>query len=274
MWLGRIIGVWLGFVTLGFFGAILGYLVGGMFDRGLMGNLTAGGWSSGFGGPSADERAHIEGVFIKTVFSLMGYLAKADGRVSEEEVAHTEAFMDQLGLIPERRRDAIALFQAGAAADYSPNSTLHEFQAVCGAHRNLRQMVMVYLVGVALADGNLDPAELERLRDISAQLGYSAAAFEQLMRMIQAQDHFSHQQYTGGQGSSASDLSAAYEALGVAKEATDKELKRAYRKLMSEYHPDKLIGQGLPEDMIKVATERSQEVQSAYDLISRARKAG
>ena len=64
----------------------------------------------------------------------------------------------------------------------------------------------------------------------------------------------------------------AYEALGITEQTSDKDAKRAYRKLMSEYHPDKLMGQGVPDDMIKVATERSQEVQAAYDLIKKSRK--
>jgi len=60
--------------------------------------------------------------------------------------------------------------------------------------------------------------------------------------------------------------------LKVSEAASDTEIKKAYRKLISEYHPDKLMGQGVPEDMIKVATERSQKVQTAYDLIKKTRK--
>ena len=57
--------------------------------------------------------------------------------------------------------------------------------------------------------------------------------------------------------------------MGITRDSTDHEIKRAYRKLMSQYHPDKLMGQGLPEDMIAVATEQAKEIQLAYDLITK-----
>lgn len=270
MWAGRIIGTVLGYLTLGIFGAIFGFIIGGIFDRGLQYSRSLGG--GGFG-QSAEALEHVQSVFFKTVFSLMGHLAKADGRVSEEEVAHTEAFMAQLGMTAEHRREAIQLFKSGSATDFALDSTLAEFVEVCGRHQNLRQMLLVYLVGVALADGKLDAAEETVLRRVAEAIGYSRVAFEQLLSMIRAQDQFSHQHYNGSRPASASDIEAAYRALGVDQDANDRELKKAYRRLMSEYHPDKLMGQGVPEDMIKVATERSQEVQAAYDLIRKQRKA-
>ena len=68
-------------------------------------------------------------------------------------------------------------------------------------------------------------------------------------------------------------LNEAYKALGVAKDSSDAVIKRAYRKLISQYHPDKLMGQGVPEDMIKMATEQAKEIQLAYDLIKKSRSA-
>jgi DnaJ like chaperone protein len=87
--------------------------------------------------------------------------------------------------------------------------------------------------------------------------------------MVLNQSHFA-----SGQTPTASRLDDAYKALGVSKESSDQEIKRAYRKLMSQYHPDKLIGQGVPEDMIAVATEQAKEVQVAYDLITTSRIKG
>ena len=84
--------------------------------------------------------------------------------------------------------------------------------------------------------------------------------------MVLNQSHFG-----GGQAKSATALEDAYKALGVTKDSSDAEIKRAYRKLMSQYHPDKLMGQGVPEDMIAMATEQAKEIQLAHDLIKKSR---
>ncbi|MDP1678727.1 MAG: DnaJ domain-containing protein, partial [Candidatus Nitrotoga sp.] len=97
--------------------------------------------------------------------------------------------------------------------------------------------------------------------------GYDQAAFKKMLDMVINQSHFA-----GGQTTSATSLEDAYKALGVSKESSNHEIKRAYRKLMSQYHPDKLMGQGVPEDMIAVATEQAKEVQVAYNLIATSRK--
>jgi len=77
--------------------------------------------------------------------------------------------------------------------------------------------------------------------------------------------------FAAGQPTTATALEDAYKALGVSKDSSDAEIKRAYRKLMSQYHPDKLMGQGMPEDMIAMATEQAKEIQLAYDLIKKHR---
>jgi DnaJ like chaperone protein len=139
--------------------------------------------------------------------------------------------------------------------------------AVCGHTHSLKQMLLIYLIVMALSDGRVDPAEERLLIDIARHLGYDQAAFKRMLDMVLNQSHFA-----GDQATSATALDDAYKALGVSKESSDQEVKRAYRKLMSQYHPDKLMGQGVPEDMIAVATEQAQEVQVAYDLITKSRK--
>ncbi len=206
----------------------------------------------------------------------MGTLAKADGRVSEQEIAHVEKFMTQLNMSDKHRKQAINHFKEGSKADFKIEPLLQKFNQVTARSPNLKQMLMVYLVRVALADGQLHPKETELLRKIAPQLGYSDQAFEQFMTMLHGQDQFaggSYQQGAGGVGgyTSASAIDSAYQALGVSKDNTDAEIKKAYRRLVREYHPDKLMGQGLPEAMIKEATERSQEIQTAYDLIKKSR---
>lgn len=260
---GKIIGGFIGYYSFGVFGAIAGAYVGHMFDQAFY----------KFRQDESPEALHaIQTTFFNTTFTLIGYLAKADGRVSEEEIDETQKLMEKMGLTADHKREAIRLFKIGSDPDFNPEATLHTFREFCGQRQQLKQMLIVYLVNTALADGQFDEKEEIALREIAKGLAFSHAAFEQLLRMIRAQGSFSGNHYQGHTQNDSDALATAYEAIGVTEHTSDKDIKRAYRKLMSEYHPDKLMGQGVPDDMIKVATERSQEVQAAYDLIKKSRK--
>jgi len=261
-----------------FFAGFIGLLVGGFISFKLSGGLI--GQLSGFGnvGGITGIKTERQSVFFETAFSLMGKIAKADGRVSEQEIAHVESFMAQLNMSASHRKKAIDHFKTGSKSGFAIEPLIQNFNSVTTASPNLKQMLMVYLVRVALADGQLHPEETNLMRDIAHQLGYSEQAFAQLMAMLQGQDQFAGGSYhqggrSAGMGgyTSASAIDAAYQALGVTKDNSDAEVKKAYRRLVREYHPDKLMGQGLPEEMIKEATERSQEIQAAYDLIRKSR---
>jgi len=260
--------------------AFLGLLVGGFISfklsGGLIGQLSGFGNVAGITGIKTERQA----IFFKTAFTLMGKIAKADGRVSEQEIAHVEQFMTQLNMSANHRKQAIGHFKTGSQANFDIQALIQEFNTATVSSPNLKQMLMIYLMRVAIADGQLHQAETSLMHSIAQQLGYSEQAFAQLMAMIQGQDQFAggayqRGSYGGQQGgsryTSADAISAAYQALGVSKDNTDAEIKKAYRRLVREYHPDKLMGQGLPEAMIKEATERSQEIQTAYDLIKKTR---
>lgn len=280
MFLWNIVGALVGYQFSGsWIGAVVGWFLTSLIARSVVGKPTgtaragvgAGqGWRPGVGRARPGESR--QRVFLETVFQLMGRLAKADGRISEREVAHTEAFMAQLGMSAERRREAISLFKQGADSQFDVDGALERFQRAVGRSPHLRQLLLVYLMDVALADGEFKGPEEQLLRRIGADLGFSAFALEQLIAMTRGQDHFGSR--AGGAGGGArgvSGLDAAYQALGVKPDDSDSVVKRAYRKLISEFHPDKLIGQGVPEDMVQAATERSQEIQRAYDVIKDAR---
>lgn len=253
----KIIGIFLGYYLLGIFGAFVGYVIGSILDRYR---------AYGAGAINPLTNAHRQTVFIETVFILMGKLAKADGYISQDEINHVEDFIQKLGMSSEHRQLAIALFKQGAAPDFDIKPKLNEFIAVCGHTNSLKQMLLIYLIVMALSDGRLHAAEEGLLKDFAFHLGYDQSAFKQLLDMVLGQSHFA-----GGQTTSPTALEDAYKALGVSKESSDQEVKRAYRKLMSQYHPDKLMGQGVPEDMISMATAQTQEVQAAYELIKKSR---
>ena len=253
----RLLGALLGYYLFGFFGALLGFFLGGMVDR-----MNA----YGVGGVNPLSSGNRQTVFLETVFILMGKLAKADGHISKDEIAYVEQFMQKLGMSAIHRQQAIALFKQGSEIGYDIAPSIGRFLSVCGHTHSLKQMLLVYLIVMALSDGSIDSSEEQLLFEIARQLGYSRSEFQNMLGMVLNQSHFA-----GGQPNSATTLDEAYKALGVRKESTDQEVKKAYRKLISQYHPDKLIGQGLPEDMIAVATKQAQEVQIAYDLIMKSR---
>ncbi len=257
-----------------FFAGFVGFFVGIFAAFKLSGGLV--GQLSGFGnvGGITGIKTKRQSLFFKTAFTLMGKIAKADGRVSEQEVQHVEKFMTQLNMSPAHRKQAIDHFKAGSKSDFDIEPLIAEFNNATVQSPNLKQMLMVYLARVALADGQLHQDEASLMQEIAQQLGYSPEAFAQLMAMLQGQDQFaggSYQQGGVGGYTSAGAIDSAYQALGVTKDNSDAEVKKSYRRLIREYHPDKLMGQGLPEEMIKEATERSQEIQAAYDLIKKSR---
>jgi DnaJ like chaperone protein len=253
----KYIGLALGYYLLGFIGAFLGYLIGSSVDR---------AQAYGIGGMNPLTAGQRQKVFLDTVFILMGKLAKADGHISKDEIAHVEAFIKKTGLTAEHRQEAISQFKKGSSPDFDITDTLNEFMTNCGQTLNLKQVLLMYLTVMALADGNIDSSERAVLEKIALSLGYSQAEFNRILDMVLNQAHFAQ-----GQTDPKTALDDAYKALGVSNDSTDQQVKRAYRKLMSQHHPDKLIGQGVPEDMIKVATEQAQEIQLAYDLIKKHR---
>lgn len=260
---GKLIGGLLGLFAGGLFGAIIGLIAGHFFDRGI-------GQAMGFDFNADRER--LQQLFFETSFTVMGHIAKADGRISSDEIGQAEALMSRLGMTAEQRRQAIDYFKRGAEPAFQLEPLIARFVSGGGRSHNLPPVLLEFLITIALADGVLHPAEKEILSRTAGYLGINAARFEQLLAMLSAQEHFrgGYQQSTGP-ASSASALADAYLALGVSASDDDKTIKRAYRKLMSEHHPDKLMSRGVPEEMIKMATEKSQEIQAAYELIKKSR---
>ncbi len=275
-WWGKIIGGALGFALGGPIGALMGMVVGHLFDRGLQAVMNAGGTFS-----PAHDQERVQTVFFTTVFSVMGHVAKIDGHISQDEVAMARNIMQQMRLDEQQQRLAIELFQKGKQADFPIDTVLHQFRQECGRRRNLMQMFIEILLHAVYADGQMKLEEKRLLHHICKTLGFSPVEFTTLENMIRAQQAFhgdtghTHQQSHHHAHSSSKPrpdlLHEAYQMLGVATTATDSEVKKAYRRLMNQHHPDKLVAKGLPQAMVKIATEKTQEIKAAYDTICQAR---
>jgi DnaJ like chaperone protein len=262
MFFGKVIGGLIGLAAAGVPGLILGLVLGHAFDRALANALH-------FGAP--ENIAQINDNFFATTFLLSGYLAKVDGHISQSEIDHTEQIIARMGLGADQRQRAIELFQRGAAADFAMEPVVATFLQTCGSQLQMQRTLLLFLISLAQADQGMAPAEHAALVRIANVMGIGSGQLELLLRMARAQEQF--QGRSGAESPRSNTLANAYSALGVDRGISDKELKRAYRRLMSESHPDKLIAKGVPEAMIKLATARAQEIQSAYEVIKKSRPA-
>jgi DnaJ like chaperone protein len=258
-WWGKIIGAAIGLLRGGLSGAIFGALIGHLFDRFL----------AGFGGVGGTRR-----VFFRALFSTLGHVNKADGRVTEEEIRAAEELMARLQLTAEERRQAIRYFQEGKAPDFRLEEHLRPFAQHTVMRHDLRQMFVEILLEGASVDGRISSAEQAVLARVCRVLHIPAELFAAMWAARQGPAGY--RQQAGARGRSGAyrqqpPLGQAYAALGLKESASDAEVKRAYRKLVGQYHPDKLVSRGLPEEMMEVARQRVREINTAYDQVKQAR---
>ncbi|MGA1561560.1 MAG: co-chaperone DjlA [Gammaproteobacteria bacterium] len=260
--LGKVLGGAFGFMLAGPLGALMGVAFGHQFDKGLRGLSDVEGNGLGRGAPERVQMA-----FFTATFAIMGRIAKADGHVSPSEIALAENIMQQLGATGELKQVAKRLFNEGKQPGFDFNGVLVQLKRELGRRQTLARMFLEIQVLAAYADGSVHPAEAEILREVASALGFSAAELAEIEALVRAT------QQGGARGARPATPSLAedYATLGIAKSASDDEMKRAYRRLMSQHHPDKLVAKGLPEEMMKVAEEKTRQIRSAYERIRAAR---
>ena len=179
--------------------------------------------------------------------------------------------MRRLQLSETERQRAIRYFQRGKERDFDFEATLREFARHSMLRHELRIMFVELLIDAAMSDGKLSQAEQAILVRSCHVLHIPANVFSAMLRARQAggSSTFGGQQQTLNRGQS---LQQSYASLGIKAEASPKEIKRAYRKLVSQYHPDKLVSQGLPKEMMEMSKKRVREINAAYDKIKAARR--
>lgn len=272
-----------GFSMGGFFGAIVGFIVGELVCR-LMERF---GGVLGIFNTQANQVRQLQNIFFSTTFKVMGHVAKSDGRISEEEIRAARYIMQRMGLNEQQRQHAIEMFNQGKQINFDLDAALTQLAQSCHNNHALLQMFVEIQHQAATASLSQSQKKLQILQHISQRLGYKPFAFGFDFGFSSAEPQQAGPGYTRStsgsnysqQGyyrpSSAevkfSALKNAYDLLGVKENATIDQIKHAYRVLMSQNHPDKLVSKGLPEEMIKIATEKTQNISRAYDLIREAR---
>ena len=242
---GKIIGGVAGFAIGGPIGAILGGVAGHAVDKARA--AEAGGSISS---ASMGER---QIAFTTAVVVLCAKMAKSDGHVTTDEIA---AFKRIFQIPPEEQENVGRLFNQARqeATGFEPYA--QQIASLFSHEPAVLEEILGALFVIARADGKIHPAELRFVEQTATIFGFNQHQFEQLKAI-----HL-------GSGESGSD---AYEVLGLKTDATDAEIKKTYRKLIREYHPDTLIAQGLPQEFIDLANDKMSAINAAYDTIEKER---
>lgn len=277
-WWGKLLGAVFGYLLAGSTGSIFGLLVGNFFDRGLASHFSNPNWFY-----FREKQGTVQKVFFQATFSIMGYLAKADGRVSQQELEMARILMDEMRLNQQQKIMAMHLFNEGKDPSFDLKSMVGELRKVCGNNQDLLKLFMDIQYRAAQTDGLTTP-KIQALDIIFAYLGfapfhkqyrfYEDFGFNQSSQQNQqrqdtddstSQSYSSYSKYS--YKPTQSNLDHAYALIEVTPNTSKQDVKRAYRRLLSRNHPDKLIAQGLPQEMIKIANEKTQKIVKAYELI-------
>jgi DnaJ like chaperone protein len=252
---GKIFGFIIGYMFGRFFGAMLGMWLGHLYDK-----------RQGLGQMINTGRAR-QAQFFNATFAVMGHVAKASGHVTEIDIRIATLLMEQMKLTGEARTDAQQAFREGRQPEFDLNKQLAEFRKITFGRPELVQMFVEIQIQTALSDGELHAKEQAILSTIATALGLSQQELDRLMNRWQAEFHH----HASANGTSKMKKDDAYSLLGLTETASDQDVKRAYRKLMNEHHPDKLVAKGLPEEMMTLAKAKTQDIQQAYERVKTAR---
>jgi DnaJ like chaperone protein len=239
---GKVIGGVAGFAVGGPLGAILGTAAGHAYDK-----------MKADDGIRVDQTAARQVAFTTAIIVLSAKMAKVDGRVNRAEV---DAFKQLFHIAPEEMKNVARLFDE-AKKDAQGFEPYAEQISMMFAHE---PAVMEELLGglfpIAKADGSVHPNEIKFLRKTALIFGFTERQFDRLKTI-----------HLGAESSEGD----PYQVLGISRKIPDAEVKKVYRKLIRENHPDTLIAKGMPQEFIDVANEKMAAINAAYDRIEKER---
>ena len=279
-WWGKILGAFFGYLIAGSVGALFGILIGNFFDKGLSTHFANPHWYY-----HSEKRKELQKLFFEATFLVMGHIAKADGRVSEQEINMAKSIMKEMGLSKQQQTVAKSLFNEGKQPKFNLDSLVYKLNNAIQGNRELLQLFADIQYRAAQADG-LTTKKIQALDAIFSRLGF--APLHQQYRFHEDFEYYSprHEQYRQQQQQNSDQQSSyqgqahrspknnidhAYALLEVSPAMSKQEVKRAYRRLISQNHPDKLISKGLPPEMLKLANDKTQKIVKAYELICKSK---
>jgi DnaJ like chaperone protein len=245
---GKIVGGTIGFALGGPLGAIAGAVFGHAFD-------SAPDESRRFESAGLSSIEQTQLAFFVSTFSMLAKLVSADGQVKDQEIDAVKVFArHDLGLTPESREVAFNIFKTAINSPARFEDFARQFYDRFYNQPQLIEMMMDILLRVGVADGDLDLAEETLILRAAQIFNFNTTRLAQLRARYSAVQN------------------PAYEVLGCSRQDSDAAIKKRYRILVQEYHPDKIASKGLPEEFNKLAHQKFREIQMAYEAIKKERR--
>lgn len=279
-WWGKILGFFFGYLIGRSVGAIIGLLIGNFFDKALCQHL-ARPFSSFY----TEKNRDTQHLFLEVTFLVAGFIAKSDGRVSEQEIQTAQSLMMSLKLSKKQKQMAQDYFNMGKSSTINLDPKLALFKATC---RNNPQLIYTFVniqYAIAQVDGLTDK-KIAALNRVLIILGLAPLNrqhrfyedFDYRTSQRNTRDNYRYESWQRGNTSSRNQqqnpfkpawnsLAEAHTILGTKPDDSEDTVKKAYRRLISQNHPDKLIAQGASEAAIKNANNKTQAIRKAYEQI-------
>lgn len=261
MFTARIILTIIGLVFGGPIGAIIGFLIGSYLDNTIGKANTGNASGNGFNWRQAFQQSFHQSVsqsFVKGIFTLMGYLAKIDGQVSQNEIVIASNVMTQLRLSDEMRHLAMRWFYDGKNQQFDLNEIISQLRPY--RIPPFSRIILTCLTHIACANGTPTHAQQRALQEICNQLGIAIPQFNQQsysQYTYNDQHHYSYQ--------SKYSLADDYALMGLKPDCDVATIRKTYRRLMNKFHPDKLAAKGATEKEIKAASDKTIKIRRAYE---------
>lgn len=242
-WLGAGAGFTLG----GPIGAIIGFVVGSFIDGVSVDDLKEE--EQEYKGHQNEESQYVQsGDFEISLLILASIVIKSDGKIDQRELDYVrQYFVNLYG--KTRANHAFKLFNGIVKREISTRQVCLQIRQYMS--HSSRLQLLHFLFGIANADGSIDVSEEEAVKKIAYYLYINERDYSSIKAMF------------------ISESESSYKILEIPKTASEPEIKKAYRKMVKKYHPDKLIGLG--EEHIKIGKQKFQKVQKAYDEIKKQR---
>ena len=237
----------------GLMGGMIGFTFGGPIGA-ILGAILGAHISAETGARRMNPHERAQTAYFVTTFSLLGKMAQADGRIDQREVEMVKTLIKQhIGLDERSRQFALQIFHKAADSPFGFEDLARQFYDIFRARPEVLRSMLDLLTKMAMADGVLSRQEDELLSLAARLFGLDRKKY----------------QHVKGQYAKTSDQ--YYAVLDCDPNASDEEIKKKYRKLVRDFHPDRIVSKGLPEEFTKFASDKFREIQDAYEHIKKER---